>query len=119
MPPKTIKIDNVEHITKTDAEALVKKTAKIKNTTQDHPYVKGEFYHVETATKYYVGDCAHVTDNELILDNAAWIPSTGRMHKYMLGEGPEEMEPLNGPVFIGRGAIVAVLPIKRIILAVK
>ena len=107
---RTIKLDEVEYVRADSVDAMLKKQAKVKPTTQKHPYVVGQMLHVETATKYYLGVCECVTDQELILSNAAWIPSVGRAHQYFLGGAPDEMEPLNGSVFISRGAIVAVMP---------
>jgi hypothetical protein len=113
MALKTIKLDDVEYVRADAVANLLKKQVKVKPTEQDHPYVVGRLLHVETATKYYLGTCTCVTDGELILGDAAWIPNTGRAHKYFAGGAPEEMEPLNGPVFISRGAIVAVVPINH------
>jgi hypothetical protein len=110
---KTIKLDNEEYIRKADVDALQKQQAKIKQTSQPHPYVKGQLYHVETATKYYIGTCSDVTDQEIVLQDAAWVAHTGRLNAYLSGSAPTSLEPLNGPVFISRGAIVAVIPYTR------
>lgn len=112
---KTIKLDEVEYVRADSVQAMLKKQAKVKPTTQKHPYVNGQVYHVETATKYYLGTCVCVTDQELILENAAWIPSTGRANQYFAGAAPEEMEPMAEPAIIGRGAIVMATPYSKTI----
>lgn len=43
----------------------------------------GQFYYVETLTKYYVGRCKEVTPTELVLDEAAWVDDTGRLSAFL------------------------------------
>lgn len=70
-----------------------------------HPWKVGEAYHIRTVTHYWTGLLVHVTEQELVLCDACWIPDTGRFHNFFT-EGPHESEPVEGNVIIGRGAIV-------------
>jgi len=76
----------------------------------DHPYKIGENYLIRTVTFVQVGKLVAVYDQELVLDQAAWIADTGRFHD-ALKNGIEtlpsaEIEPFLKEVIIGRGALV-------------
>lgn len=86
-----------------------RKVAAVKSV-QKHPYTIGKQWFVMTATYFYVGDLVGVTDQELVLERAAWIPETGRFNEFMKTGNPKECEPCNGPVVINRGAIIAAMP---------
>jgi hypothetical protein len=75
-----------------------------------HPYEIGACYFVETVTKYYLGRLVGVTAGELVLDEASWIPDTGRFNEALANGTAAEVEPCPGKVIVGRGAIVAALP---------
>lgn len=94
-----------------------RKTAAVKNV-QDHPYTIGKLWYVQTATSYYAGTLSAVTENELVLDDAAWVVDTGRFNEFMKGSKPKEIEPCNGPVVINRGAIISAMPKPGIIIEV-
>ena len=73
-----------------------------------HPFTIGANYLIRTVTMIQTGRLVWVGDKELILEDAAWIPDTGRFSK-TLAEGEKnlkEVEPCNGPVIIGRGSII-------------
>lgn len=75
----------------------------------NHPYEIGENYFIRTVTNYLTGKLVFVGPQELVLEDAAWIPDTGRFHN-MLKNGVdsiEEVEPFpSGKHIVGRGAIV-------------
>ena len=93
----------------------VSKVANAKKATQNHPYIIGQFYFVQTATLYYCGTLSQVTDNELVLDEASWVADTGRFNEFMKGSKPKELEPCCVPVIIGRGAIISAMPRQLIV----
>jgi hypothetical protein len=70
----------------------------------------GKAYLVQTVTHYYTGRLSAVTLAELVLEDAAWIPSTGRFHEALRTGSLEEVEPFLDPVTINLGAVVAVTP---------
>jgi hypothetical protein len=106
MAPKTIKIDSTEYMTVADAQAMVKRQIKLKPATQSHAYEVGKLYHVETATKYYIGTLAAVTDTQIVLTNGAWVAHTGRPNAYFNGAAPTSLEPIPNPIILERGGIV-------------
>ena len=97
---------NIDELTIGDAKKLATWFNKKDISMRDHPWVIGQAYHVETVTKYWTGRLVAVYDSELILEDAAWIAHTGRYADFF-ENGPEEVEPVPGPVGISRGAIVA------------
>jgi hypothetical protein len=86
-----------------------RKVAEVKSI-QKHPYTIGKQWLILTATFFYIGDLRAVTDTELVLERAAWIPETGRFNEFMKTGTPKECEPCNGPVIISRGGIIAAMP---------
>lgn len=73
-----------------------------------HPYKIGQAYLVETVTKYYTGRLIAVHAQELVLEDAAWIADTGRYSQAVKTGDFSEVEPIQGPVVVGRGSIVSV-----------
>ena len=75
-----------------------------------HPYVIGENYLIRTVTFIQLGKLIAVYDQELVLDQAAWIADTGRFHN-ALKDGIDklsnaEIEPFLKEAIVGRGALV-------------
>ncbi len=70
------------------------------------PYKVGQAYLVRTVTHYYTGLLESVHEHELVLSKAAWIADTGRYATALTSGELSEVEPIIGPVIIGRGAIV-------------
>lgn len=74
--------------------------------TDEHPYKIGQAYLIRTVTHYYTGRLARVTQQEIVLETAAWIADTGRYSVALKSGQLNEIEPIIGPAVIGRGAIV-------------
>jgi hypothetical protein len=67
----------------------------------------GKLYFIRTVTMYYVGRLISVGDQEITLDDCAWVADTGRFSECLKTGKLNEVEPFpDGPVLIGRGAIV-------------
>ena len=68
----------------------------------------GENVLIRTVTMIQVGLLTGVGDSELVVENAAWVADTGRWADML--KDPDvvaEVEPWpDGPVIVGRGAIV-------------
>lgn len=67
-------------------------------------------YLIFTATYAIVGTLVNETPFDLVLNPAAWVADTGRLHD-ALRDGLEkiqqsEIEPLTGAAFIPRGAVM-------------
>ena len=73
----------------------------------DHPYRVGALYFIRTVTHYFTGKLVKVTNMELVLTDAAWIPDTGRWSEALAKGSLNEVEPYpSGEVIVGRGAII-------------
>ena len=67
----------------------------------------GEIYLIRTVTMIDTGRLVAVTDQELVLEDAACIADTGRFSDAIRKAEFNEVEPFpDGKVIIGRGAIV-------------
>lgn len=72
-----------------------------------HPYVVGKNYFIRTVTHYYTGKLVQVTNQELVLEDAAWIADTGRYQQALVTGSLSEVEIYPaGQVIVGRGAVV-------------
>jgi len=71
-----------------------------------HPYKIGAPYLIRTVTHYYTGRLVAVHQQELLLEDAAWIADTGRYHKALETGEVSEVEPIKGQCIVGRGAII-------------
>ena len=74
---------------------------------------------VMTATLYFIGTLVAVTEEELVLEDAAWVADTGRFNEFMGGKAPNELEPCHNPIVISRGAIVCAMPRKNLIIELR
>jgi len=111
MNMEEIEVNKKVYVLKSSIKAPpVKLSAKA--ASKSHPYEVGKPWFVMTATHYYIGDLVLVTEGELVLENAAWVPETGRFNEFMSGKiQPNELEPCGDvPVIISRGAIIAAMP---------
>jgi hypothetical protein len=73
----------------------------------DHPYKIGENYFIRTVTFHYSGKLTAVYDQELVLEDTAWIADDGRFADALDKGTFIEVEPYPvGKVIIGRGAVI-------------
>lgn len=79
------------------------------NSYQDHPYEIGKEYLIRTVTMIYTGRLIYVYENELVIEDAAWIAETERWADSLTTGKFDEIEPYpQGKIIIGRGAILDV-----------
>lgn len=79
------------------------------------PWSIGENYLIRTVTMIDTGRLVMVTEHELVLEDAAWIPDTGRFANSIAKAEFSEVEPFpTGQVIIGRGAIVDAVKIAKL-----
>ena len=104
MKPETMMIDEVKYVR---AESI---PAPVKYEKGEHgPWKIGEQYAIRTVTMIDHGTLIDVTDQELVLVNAAWVADAGRWADFIAGKiKPNEVEPFppNEPVIVGRGALI-------------
>jgi len=74
----------------------------------------GGNYLIRTVTMINTGRLVGVTDQELVLEDAAWIADTGRFADALRDSKKfNEVEPFpEGKVIVGRGAIIDAVEIK-------
>jgi len=73
----------------------------------------GSYYLIRTVTMTDTGKLVHVGEQELVLEEAAWIADTGRFSEALMKGVYGEVEPFpDGRVIIGRGAVVDAVKIK-------
>jgi len=63
---------------------------------------------IRTVTHYHVGRIVLLAADEVVLEDAAWIADTGRLHTALTMGTLDEVEPYPNLVSVGRGAIVDV-----------
>lgn len=81
--------------------------------TQNHPYKLGAIYLIRTVTMIDTGRIVEVTDQEIVLEDAAWIADTGRFSDALKNSSFTEVEPFpDGRVIIGRAAVIDAVEIE-------
>ena len=105
--PDTLMVDDVKYV-REDSILKPGKTAPVKNV-QKHPYTIGKQWFFMTATFFFAGNVTAVTETEIVLEKAAWIPETGRFNEFIRTGTPKEAEPC-GTVVLSRGGIIAAFP---------
>ena len=100
---KTINIDGVEYVKKSDISKI-----EVPDGDKSNPFfVVGRDYFIRTVTHYYTGRLVWVGDKEIAIEDAAWIADTGRFNEFVAGKTVNEVEPFpTGIVILGRGAII-------------
>lgn len=73
---------------------------------QTHSFEIGKKYLIRTATHYELGKLIKITDTDLVLGEASWIPDTGRFSQALKTGSLDEIEPFINPVIINRGGII-------------
>lgn len=86
-------------------ENMKKKTVK-KAQTVGHPFEIGKQYLMRTVTNYLVGKLERVTQQEFVMSESSWVADTGRFYDSLRDGKFNEVEPIIGPVIIGRGSLV-------------
>lgn len=83
---------------------------------EKHPYNIGANYFIRTVTHHHTGTLVAVTEQELVLKNAAWIADDGRLQQALeTGNFNEvEMFPSSRNVIVGRAAIIDAVEIDTV-----
>ncbi len=97
---------SLDNLTFGEIKQIAKMFSANQLSNENHPYQIGMSYFIRTVTHYYTGRLVAVYENELVLEDAAWIPDTGRYANLFKTGKPQEVEPLTEPVIIGRKAII-------------
>jgi hypothetical protein len=77
-----------------------------KNLNKPHPYKINQNYFIRTVTYFFTGKLIEVLEYEIVLEEAAWIPDTGRYSDSFKTGEHSEVEPVEGRLIIGRQSII-------------
>ena len=82
---------------------------------QGHPWQIGKVYLIRTVTMIQTGRLLRVTQQELVLEDAAWIADTGRFSDALKHLSFNEVEPFpDGEVIVGRGSVIDAVVIPQV-----
>ena len=71
-----------------------------------HSFENGKKYVIRTVTMHYVGMLKEVTDTDLVLLDASWLPVQPRWHDFLKNGDLDEVEPYVDDVIVCRGGII-------------
>jgi hypothetical protein len=84
------------------------------------PYKIGKAYLIRTVTMIQTGRVVEVGPQEIVLEEAAWIPDTGRFSSALKSLNFSEVEPFpDGRVIVGRGSVIDAVEIEKTIRELK
>ena len=109
MSKSIIVVDGIEYIRKDSLESPPKSLEEQRAENPHWPWELGKKYSIRTVTMHDHGTLVGVTEHELVLLKAAWIPDSGRWWNYITGRAkPPEVEPFHPEkyVIVGRGALI-------------
>lgn len=90
---KTIKINDVEYVEKSEL-LKIKKATKAELPKDGIPFEIGGEYFFRTVTYHLTGRLINIVGQFIILEDAAWIPDSGRFNKFFTDPTNElEVEP--------------------------
>ena len=100
-----MKIDDLTIGEARELSRLFKPNAGVGN--DNSAWELGKIYLIRTVTMIDTGRLVAVTEQELVLEDAAWIADTGRFAQAVKKAEFGEVEPFpDGRVIIGRGAVI-------------
>ena len=71
----------------------------------DAIWTVGKAYFIRTVTYHLTGRLVKVGPTELVIEDAAWVADSGRFMDAIKHGNLHEVEPISGPVIVGRGSI--------------
>ncbi len=84
------------------------------------PWEVGKKYFIRTVTMHLTGELISISQQELVLKDAAWIADSGRFNETLKDiNNASEVEPFQNNVIVGRGSIIDATTINNIITEVK
>ena len=94
--------------------------ALLGNKQTENPYRIGANYFLRTVTHHHTGRLVQVTQQELVLEDAAWIADDGRFSEALESGSFTEVEMFpKGRVIVGRASIIDATEITSIPTSTK
>lgn len=75
----------------------------------------GKVYAFRSVTMIYTGRIVDISDQEILIDEAAWIPETERWAEFADTGAHKEAEPYKRPVVLNRGSLLDTTEIPSVI----
>lgn len=98
---------NIDELTLEQLKQIKAMCDVSENSDTSGPWQVGKNYFIRTVTMIQTGRLVGVTQQELILEDAAWIADTGRFHEALKTGKFSEVEPYpDGKVIVGRGSVI-------------
>lgn len=96
-------------------EKLLDKNGDTISFKQEHelPFEIGGAYFIRTVTYFATGRVKSIVGQFLVLEEAAWIADTGRFSTAMAKGIMDEVEPIEGEMFINTNSITDAFPWKH------
>lgn len=79
----------------------------------DLPFEIGSAYFIRTVTYFATGRVKDIVGQFLVLEEAAWIADTGRFSDAMAKGVMDEVEPIQGEMFVNTNSITDAFPWKH------
>ena len=77
------------------------------------PLAVGNSVFIRTITYHYTGKIVSISPEEILLETAAWIASSGRWNAALTSGTLDEVEPFPDGVSIARASVVDISPWKH------
>lgn len=108
-------MSKIDELTLGEVKQLIGMFGSSTPVADNSHWVIGANYLIRTVTMIDTGRLVAVTQQELVLEDAAWIADTGRFAQAVEKAEFGEVEPFPaGKVIIGRGAIIDAVQIKLV-----
>jgi hypothetical protein len=101
-------------------QAILSSDCKTQQSNKAASFLELEkVYAIRTVTMIYTGRLKAINEQELLIDEAAWIPETERWADFVNTGAHKEAEPYRRPVVLNRGAILDCTEIPSVIRTQK
>ena len=98
----------IEDLTIGQAREIVREFSG--GASPSHSLRVGDAVLIRTVTMAYTGRIVAITDSDIVLEDAAWIASTGRYSVALATGDLDEVEPYPAGVVVARGGLIDVAP---------
>jgi hypothetical protein len=107
---------NIKELTIGEAIEIAAMVRGVQLQSSENPYNVGANYFIRTVTYHHTGRLVQVTNQELVLEKAAWIADDGRLTEALAKCQFNEVEmfPAGARVIVGRAAIIDAVEITDI-----
>lgn len=97
-------------------KAILTMSDRPQANTKAHSFLEcGKVYAFRTVTMIYTGRLKEISEQEFLVDEAAWIPDSGRWAAFADTGEHNEAEPYKRPIIISRGAVLDCTEIPSVI----